>query len=234
MRPVWQELYDAGADVVLSAHEHNYERFAPQDPSGRFDRNRGIRQFVVGTGGSSHYAFGRILETSEARNAETFGVLVLTLHPASYDWVFVPVGSRLRGNDERSPFDRVRARNIAAHRPERGHSSHPEGDEDGARHDLSEHVWQHAEEPAQTSSFQAHHDGDDRAPGCCAGDAEAGGPCCATRDGPERVAPHAPALEAGGRQVLRPPARSHAAVPSREPTRPLRSLTRRLPWLNAG
>jgi hypothetical protein len=102
MRPVWQALYDAGADVVLSAHEHNYERFAPQDPFGRFDRNRGIRQFVVGTGGSSHYAFGRILETSEARNAETFGVLVLTLHPASYDWVFVPVGSRLRGNAERS------------------------------------------------------------------------------------------------------------------------------------
>jgi hypothetical protein len=105
MRPVWQALYDAGADVVLSAHEHNYERFTPQDPSGRFDRNRGIRQFVVGTGGSSHYAFGRILETSEARNADTFGVLVLTLHPASYDWVFVPVGSRLRGNAERSFLD---------------------------------------------------------------------------------------------------------------------------------
>jgi len=94
MQPVWQALYDAGADVVLSGHEHNYERFAPQDPDGRLDRKRGIRQFVVGTGGSSHYGFGRILKTSEVRNAETFGVLVLTLHPASYNWVFVPVGSR--------------------------------------------------------------------------------------------------------------------------------------------
>jgi hypothetical protein len=102
MRPAWQVLYDAEADVVLSAHEHNYERFAPQDPSGRLDRERGIREFVVGTGGSSHYGFGRILETSEARNAETFGVLVLTLRPASFDWVFVPVGSRLNRNDERS------------------------------------------------------------------------------------------------------------------------------------
>jgi calcineurin-like phosphoesterase family protein len=102
MRPAWQALYDAGADVVLSAHEHHYERFAPQDPDGRLDRKRGIRQFVVGTGGRSHYGFGRILETSEARNAETFGVLVLTLRPASYDWVFVPVGSRLDRNDERS------------------------------------------------------------------------------------------------------------------------------------
>jgi hypothetical protein len=101
MRAVWQALYDAGADVVLSAHEHNYERFAPQDPDGRFDDKRGIRQFVVGTGGRSHYGFGRLLETSEARNAETFGVLVLTLRPASYDWVFVPVGSRLDQNDDR-------------------------------------------------------------------------------------------------------------------------------------
>jgi len=101
MGPSWQALYDAGADVVLSAHEHHYERFAPQDPDGRFDRKRGIRQFVVGTGGSSHYGFGRILETSEARHAEMFGVLVLTLRPASYDWVFVPVGSRLDRIDER-------------------------------------------------------------------------------------------------------------------------------------
>jgi acid phosphatase type 7 len=101
MRSFWQALYDVGADVVLSAHEHHYERFAPQDPDGRFDRKRGIQQFVVGTGGSSHYGFGRILETSEARHAEMLGVLVLTLRPASYDWVFVPVGSRLDRNDER-------------------------------------------------------------------------------------------------------------------------------------
>lgn len=95
MRPAWEALYDAGADVVLSAHEHNYERFAPQDPSGRLDRQRGIRQFVVGAGGASHYGFGRPLKTSEARESETFGVLVLTLRGAGYDWEFVPVTSRL-------------------------------------------------------------------------------------------------------------------------------------------
>ena len=62
---------------------------------------RGIRQFVVGTGGSSHYGFGRRRETSEVRNARTFGVLVLTLHQASYDWDFVPVGSRRERSDKR-------------------------------------------------------------------------------------------------------------------------------------
>ena len=101
MRAAWQALYDAGADVVLSAHEHHYERFAPRHPAGQLDRKRGIRQFVVGTGGSSPYEFGRILETSEARNRETFGVLVWTLRRTSNDWVFVPVGSQLDRNDER-------------------------------------------------------------------------------------------------------------------------------------
>ena len=105
MGPFWQALYDAGADVVLSGHEHHYERFAPQDPGGRVDRKRGIRQFVVGTGGSSHYGFGQILETSEVRDGETFGVLVLTLRRGSYDWVFVPVRSRLDGNDARNFVD---------------------------------------------------------------------------------------------------------------------------------
>jgi acid phosphatase type 7 len=105
MRPAWHALYDAGADVVLSAHEHHYERFAPQDASGQLDRRRGIRQFVVGTGGRSHYGFGRILETSEARNGETFGVLVLTLRRTSYDWAFVPVDSQLDRNDGRNLSD---------------------------------------------------------------------------------------------------------------------------------
>jgi hypothetical protein len=93
MRPFWQALYDAGADVVLSAHEHHYERFAPQDPAGTRDRKRGIRAFVVGTGGAEMYGFGRPLPTSEARNAETLGVLALTLHPARYEWAFLAVGA---------------------------------------------------------------------------------------------------------------------------------------------
>ena len=88
--PFWQVLYQYGADVVLSAHEHNYERFAPQDPSGRLDRKKGIRQFVVGTGGKSHYSFGRALPTSEVRNGSTYGVLRLALSNRGYQWRFVP------------------------------------------------------------------------------------------------------------------------------------------------
>jgi len=90
LQPFWQLLYDAGADVVLAGHEHNYERFAPQDATGSPDPQAGIREFVVGTGGASHYPFGHPLPLSESRNAETFGVLALTLHSRGYDWEFVP------------------------------------------------------------------------------------------------------------------------------------------------
>ena len=90
MQPLWQALYDYGADVVLAGHEHNFERFAPQDPSGMADPTRGIRQFVIGTGGRSHYVFGLPIANSEVRNSDTYGVLKLTLHPTSYTWEFIP------------------------------------------------------------------------------------------------------------------------------------------------
>ena len=90
MQPLWQALYEYGADVVLVGHEHNYERFAPQDPSGNADPARGIRQFVVGTGGRSHYPFGFPIANSEVRNRDTYGVLKLTLHSTSYTWEFIP------------------------------------------------------------------------------------------------------------------------------------------------
>lgn len=90
MRPIYQALYDANAEVVMSGHNHEYERFAPQDPNGTADPNRGIREFVVGTGGESHYDFGAAQPNSEVRNADTFGVLRLSLHSNSYDWQFVP------------------------------------------------------------------------------------------------------------------------------------------------
>ena len=86
----WRVLYDAGTEVVLNGHDHDYERFAPQTPDGKVDPARGIRQFVVGTGGKSLRGFGRVEPNSEVRNADTFGVLLLTLHPGSYDWRFVP------------------------------------------------------------------------------------------------------------------------------------------------
>jgi len=86
----WQALYRAGADVVLVGHDHDYERFAPQTPHGKADPASGIRQFVVGTGGKTHYGFRTIRANSQVRNSGTFGVLRLTLHPSSYDWRFVP------------------------------------------------------------------------------------------------------------------------------------------------
>lgn len=88
---LWRALADAGADVVLVGHEHNYERFAPLDPAGRVDPDRGIRQFVVGTGGRSHYGFGVPHPGSEVRESNTFGVLELTLSADGYRWHFVPV-----------------------------------------------------------------------------------------------------------------------------------------------
>lgn len=91
VRPLWEALYDARADVVLSGHEHNYERFAPQDPDGRADPQRGIREFVVGTGGKSHYEIETTLTNSEVHDDETHGVLELTLHSKSYEWRFIPV-----------------------------------------------------------------------------------------------------------------------------------------------
>jgi acid phosphatase type 7 len=90
MRPTWDALYAANADVVLNGHDHSYERFAPQSPSGTLDTARGIREFVVGTGGGSHYSFGTVRANSQVRNATTYGVLKLTLHPTGYEWKFVP------------------------------------------------------------------------------------------------------------------------------------------------
>ena len=91
MQDIWQTLYDAGADVVVSGHDHDYERFGPQTPSGVADAARGIREFIVGTGGASHYAVGTPIANSQVSNEDTFGVLKFTLHATSYDWQFVPI-----------------------------------------------------------------------------------------------------------------------------------------------
>ena len=89
--PLWQALYDAGADVVLVGHDHNYQRFAPQTAAGDRDDARGIRQFVVGTGGGSHYGFTTAIANTEAFNTDTYGVLKLTLYAQRYVWEFIPV-----------------------------------------------------------------------------------------------------------------------------------------------
>ena len=89
--PFWQDLYQAGAEIVLNGHDHDYERFAPQTPSGALDPAQGIREFVVGTGGKNLGTFHtRIRPNSEVRS-RTFGVLELRLHPTSFDWSFVPI-----------------------------------------------------------------------------------------------------------------------------------------------
>ena len=88
--------------MVLSGHEHNYERFAPQDPDGQPDAARGIRQFVVGTGGASLRNFPRVAPNSEARLAGGHGVLKLTLRELSYEAQFIAAGNDFRdvGKDD--------------------------------------------------------------------------------------------------------------------------------------
>jgi hemolysin type calcium-binding protein len=90
IKPLWQALYEAGADVVLSAHARHYERFAPQKPAGAQDGAYGIRQFVVGTGGYGLGTLNTPKPRTEARQNTAFGVLELTLHPTGYDWRFIP------------------------------------------------------------------------------------------------------------------------------------------------
>ncbi|MGH2416500.1 MAG: metallophosphoesterase family protein, partial [Microcystaceae cyanobacterium] len=87
----WQDLYAAGAEIVLNGHDHDYERFASQTPSATADSKRGIREFVVGTGGKSLYPFLQVQPNSEVRDNETYGVLKLTLHSNGYSWQFMPV-----------------------------------------------------------------------------------------------------------------------------------------------
>jgi hypothetical protein len=89
MRPIWDALYEARAELVLAGHDHHYERFAPQTPSGAPDAN-GIRQFVVGTGGKNYTRIHSLQPNSEVRAANVFGVLELRLSRDGYRWRFVP------------------------------------------------------------------------------------------------------------------------------------------------
>ncbi|MFB3855628.1 MAG: metallophosphoesterase [Vicinamibacterales bacterium] len=90
VRELWNVLYEFGAEIVMNGHEHMYDRYAPQDPSGKLDPVRGIRQFIVGTGGAYVYGAARHQPNSEVL-ASVFGVLKLTLRPDGYDWEFISV-----------------------------------------------------------------------------------------------------------------------------------------------
>jgi hypothetical protein len=91
--PFWDQLHAAGAELVINGHDHNYERFAPQDPSGKVERPGGLREIVVGTGGAELRTFKAQAPNSEFREAGVYGVLRLTLLPANYEWKFLPVDS---------------------------------------------------------------------------------------------------------------------------------------------
>ena len=88
-----KDLVEAGAEVVLTGHDHVYERFAPMDSTGAASAT-GVRQFVVGTGGANHTSLATIAANSEVRDVSTYGVLRLVLRPGGYDWQFLPEAGR--------------------------------------------------------------------------------------------------------------------------------------------
>ena len=90
--PFWDDLYAAGVDLILNGHKHGYERFARQTPSGVRDDAHGIREIVVGTGGSPEFfPYGTPLPTSQVRSTQIHGVLRLDLAPDRYSWKFLPI-----------------------------------------------------------------------------------------------------------------------------------------------
>jgi len=92
VQDLWNDLYASGAELVLNGHDHDYERFAPQDPNGNLDLANGIREFVVGTGGKSERNLaGAPIHNSQITITGVYGVLKLTLNPTSYNWQFIPV-----------------------------------------------------------------------------------------------------------------------------------------------
>lgn len=99
LRPFWEDLYAAGAEIVVNGHEHHYERYAPQDPQGLLDPNRGMIEFIVGTGGAPlETPLGDPRVNSQVIIPQVHGVLKFNLRPGSYDWEFIPI-------DEQAPTD---------------------------------------------------------------------------------------------------------------------------------
>lgn len=93
MSAIWADLVAAHVDVVLSGHNHDYERFLPLDANGKPDPN-GTMEFVVGTGGKNDYTFPQPPLTGEVvRGSGFFGLLSMTLGPTSFSWRFVPAPS---------------------------------------------------------------------------------------------------------------------------------------------
>jgi len=90
---LWQALYDYGVELLLTGHDHNYQRWKPMNGAGAVDSARGLRNFVVGTGGKNAYTLGSNPNVDAAQTG-TPGVLKLTLHAGSYDWLFLPIAGK--------------------------------------------------------------------------------------------------------------------------------------------
>jgi fibronectin type 3 domain-containing protein len=88
---LWQDLYNYGVELLLVGHDHQYERFAPQNAGGQLDTPHGVREIIVGTGGAALSSVGAPVANSQVLNNTTWGVLKLTLHQSSFDWRFIPV-----------------------------------------------------------------------------------------------------------------------------------------------
>jgi hypothetical protein len=90
MSDIWRLLRSKNAEIVVNGHDHDYERFAPQDGDGRYDPF-GVREFVVGTGGAEQRPLAMRQPNSEVFDGQTYGVIKLSLHARSYDWSFLPI-----------------------------------------------------------------------------------------------------------------------------------------------
>ncbi len=91
--PLWQAVYDVGGDLVLNGHDHGYERFAELGRDGT-PLAGGMREFVVGTGGASPYAFGPARSGSQVRRSGTYGVIAVDLGTDGYSWKFHPIAGQ--------------------------------------------------------------------------------------------------------------------------------------------
>jgi acid phosphatase type 7 len=118
---LWQALDEAGVEILLSGSSHDYERLAPLDSLGNVDRAGGVRQFVVGTGGAFFTGLSDRVAASEVAQNDTFGVLMLALHPSSYDWQFVPIAGRTFTDSGSDPCHGPRSRAAPTPAPESDH-----------------------------------------------------------------------------------------------------------------
>ena len=98
MQDIWTVLASANIEIVLSGHDHTYERFAPLDANGK-PNPKGIRSFVIGTGGRSLYAFSNPHPHSQSKQNSSLGVSKFTLEPNGYSWEFIAAnGSDFKDN----------------------------------------------------------------------------------------------------------------------------------------